>query len=330
MNDPSASQITRAAWLYYVNGYTQAEVAKRMNVSRAKAHRLIDQAHRNGYVKVFIESRSVDCVALEDQICRRFGLRYCSVVPSLHGFEAGVSDSLTALGVGGARFLYQFLEQSGPTVVGFGQGRTLAATVDRLPAIQHPYTQFVALLGGLTRKLAASPFDATYRLAERTGGEGYFLPTPLIADSIEDCQVMLAQRSVQQVLAMARQCELYIVSIGDVGRRAFFREIGMITAAEYRELTVRGAVGEMLAQFFDSEGRLVDCDINRRAISLRLHELEGRDVVAVAGGISKTMAITAALRSGLLTGLVTDETAARQVLANAAARERAAVTDPAA
>ena len=48
--------------------------------------------------------------------------------------------------------------------------------------------------------------------------------------------------------------------------------------------------------------------------TINLEWLHGKEVVAVAGGEDKTAAIAAVLRSGLVTGLITDEaTAARLV-----------------
>ena len=53
MSDNSLA--ARAAWLSYIGGYTQSEIAKRLDVSSAKAHRLISQAQKAGLVRVFIE-----------------------------------------------------------------------------------------------------------------------------------------------------------------------------------------------------------------------------------------------------------------------------------
>ena len=43
---------------------------------------------------------------------------------------------------------------------------------DALPKIARPQAQFVSILGSLTRRSTANPFDVIYRLAERTGGAG--------------------------------------------------------------------------------------------------------------------------------------------------------------
>ena len=46
---------TRAAWLYYAGGLTQLEVAGKLGVAAAKAHRLIARATQAGLVRVFVE-----------------------------------------------------------------------------------------------------------------------------------------------------------------------------------------------------------------------------------------------------------------------------------
>jgi DNA-binding transcriptional regulator LsrR (DeoR family) len=53
--------------------------------------------------------------------------------------------------------------------------------------------------------------------------------------------------------------------------------------------------------------------VNRRAVAMELGRLRGRDVVAVAGGEGKAAAVAAVLRSGLLTGLITDAATARRL-----------------
>ena len=56
---------TRAAWLSYIGGYTQSEVAKRLQVSPVKAHRLIQQAQQQGIVKIYIEGAVASCASME-------------------------------------------------------------------------------------------------------------------------------------------------------------------------------------------------------------------------------------------------------------------------
>ena len=117
---------------------------------------------------------SPNACALENALAQRFGLAFCRVAPDL-----GEGDlPLKALALEGASFLRQILERGEDKVIGVGHGRTLAAVVEQLPQTPAPDVKFVSLLGGLTRKFAANPFDVIHRLAERTGAEAYLLPVP--------------------------------------------------------------------------------------------------------------------------------------------------------
>ena len=57
-----------------------------------------------------------------------------------------------------------------------------------------------------------------------------------------------------------------------------------------------------------------------------LEDLPGRQVVAIAGGRDKARAIAAVLASGVLTGLITDEATAREMVAIGSAELAASST----
>ena len=317
MEAREGSLAIRAACLYYVHGLTQAEVADHLGVSRIKVHRLIALAHQQNSVKVFVEGGAVECIDLEHRLKEAFKLRFCSVAPS-DANGLGPEAIFRTLGAATALYLHQYLEQNGTHLVGVGHGRTLAAVADALPKLPRPDARFVSILGSLTRRATANPFDVIYRFAERTGGEGYFVPAPFFADSAEDAAVLRSQRLVQSVLDLARQTDLVLIGIGNL------KNTPAIYEAERKSLAALGIVGEVLGQFLDRDGGLVACEMAQRSISLRLEDLRGRMVVGVAGGADKAVAIRATLRSGLLSGLVTDEATARVVLEQKARRSLSA------
>ncbi len=305
----------RAAWLSYVGGYRQEDIAERLHVSRIKVNRLIAKAHRHGMVRVFVEGTAADCVALEDELARRFGLKFALVAPNLNGGDL----PLSTLGNAGSRFLHSVLEDGPDLTIGVGHGRTIASVVDNLPRVARPGVRFVSLLGGIVRNAVANPFDIIHRLGERTGGQTYFMPVPFVADSVADKAVLTAQRSLREVFELASETELCVVGVGELGDNAFMRLSGMVSDADFRELREAGAVGEVLGQFLDGNGRPLDVDVNLRSIGLKLDDLrgDGRRVVAIAGGPSKVAAIAAVLRTGAITGLITDEGTARSIAAAA-------------
>ena len=308
--DPELSLASRAAWLSYVGGFRQEDIAARLGVSRIKVNRLIALAHRQGFIRVFVEGNALECVELEDQIAGHFGLSLCQVTPSIGDDEL----PLGALATAGARFLLKTLERDDLEIVGIGHGRTLAATVDRLPRLPRTRVRFVSLLGCLTRNAAANPFDVIHRLAEKVAAEAYFMPVPFFANSVADREVLMAQKSLMDVAALARQAQLHVVGIGEIGARAHMLETGMIMPDEFAELSRAGAVGEVLGHFLGADGSPVDAPLNQRALSLELDDLRGKEVVAIAGGHGKARAIRAVLNSGVLTGLITDEATARRIV----------------
>ncbi len=314
LNEDDASLAARAAWLYQVGGLTQNEVATRLNVPNVKAHRLIARAVREGMVRVFVEGDIAQCMQLEQRLRDAYGLAVCEVAPN-------VDDEplpLKSLGALGARTLRLACEKGDDAVIGLGYGRTLAACVANLPRMDVKNIRFVSLLGGFTRRFAANPFDVINRIGERTGAEAYVLPLPFCLNSAEDRAVLMAQRGIDEVFALARSATLRFVGIGTVGPEASLGTSGMIEPHEFAEVARNGGRGELLGQFFDARGGRVETELSGRLASLSYDDLKVGKLVAIAGGTAKPEAMRAVLASGLLHGLLTDERTANALVGPAA------------
>ncbi len=310
--EEEAGLATRAAWLYHAGGMTQSQVAERLGVTGVKAHRLIARATRAGLVRVFVEGPIGNCIASEAALSRRYGLRLCRVVPALDETRL----PLRALGIAAAGFLREALKSGRHAVVGVGHGRTLAAAIDYLPRVPASALKLVSLLGNLPRRVPANPFEVIDRLADKTAAEAYMMPVPMFARKPSDRVVLRAQDGVAEALALARQASLLIMGIGEATPDAFLAVCGVIAPDELRAAREAGAVGEMLGTFFDAGGRPVRTVLHDRSVADTLTETApARDVIAVAGGLGKAPAIHAVLQSRLLSGLITDELTARQLVA---------------
>ncbi|HEX9447589.1 MAG TPA: sugar-binding domain-containing protein, partial [Dongiaceae bacterium] len=185
---------------------------------------------------------------------------------------------------------------------------------ERLPRVHRPDLKIVSVSGSLTRNLAANPLDIVMRLADHTQGSGYFLPVPYLAKSLGEKSVLQAQDSICSMLALARQADLVLVGVGSLDGDAHLRQIGMIAEEEWSDLTAHGAVGDLMGSFIDADGHPVTSAVNQLSVGLGLGDLAGKQVIAVAGGLHKAAAILAALKTGTLTGLVTDERTAVEVV----------------
>jgi deoxyribonucleoside regulator len=90
-----------------------------------------------------------------------------------------------------------------------------------------------------------------------------------------------------------------------------------------RRLRDRGAVGDVLGNYVDIEGRVIASPHSGRLIALSIDDLRRIEtVVAVVSEVEKPRAILGVLRAGVVDVLVVDEGNARTILD--AARDAAA------
>ena len=315
--DEEAALAARAAWLHFAGGKTQGEVAEQLGVQSTKAHRLIARARNEGLIRVFVEGPIAVCIELEERLKAIYGLTHCEVVPNIDEGEL----PLRTLGMAGARYFRNLIESERYRLIGFGHGRTLAAAIDLMPSVPARGAKFVSLLGGLTRRFAASPFDVIHKLAERTGAEAYVMPVPFFANTARDRRVLESQYGVSDVIAMARQADVYIAGIGEVERSSFIASAGMLDEEDVEEVMKIGACAEILGHFFNADGARLPNSVTDRAMAPRFEDLKSHKIVALAGGTSKTQAVRAILANGILFGLITDEATARRLVETQPGRE---------
>ncbi len=319
MNGTERQLMSRAAWLYYLGGLTQEEVATRLGLTRARVNRLIQDARAAGIVSVTIDPGALGLLPLEQRLQAAFGLDLCVCTPSLgEGVELdGPLRDLPrrAVGAAAARLLRSRLAEKPDLVVGTGWGRTLEQMTLHVAGLQAPQARFVSLMGSLTANSAFNPFEVVQALARASGGQGWFLPVPFIADSPADREILLSQRVVSEALELARGADLSLISVGELEERSLLRQRDMITAEELRELRLVGAVGDTNGIFFDGKGQPVEHGLNERTLAVSFEDLRRGFTIILAGGLEKAGATIALLRSGVARGLVVDGDLAMRIVA---------------
>jgi DNA-binding transcriptional regulator LsrR (DeoR family) len=314
MNNMSDRQLmTRAAWFYYVAGLNQEATSRQMGLTRARVNKLLGQARDTGLVSITINDRDLGLLHVEEAIQREFGLDFCITTPALDLDKAEVAANpslaampLKAVATAGAMYLRDHLADHPKSVVGTGWGRTLAYLSRQMSGTNSPDARFISLMGSLTANSAFNPFEVVQALAQATGGEGYFLPVPFIADSPEDRDVLMAQRAVARPLNLAKRCDIALISVGELTEESLLRRQGMISREEMTELRAVGAVGDTNGLFFNAEGKLVDHDLTGRTIGASITDLARFRTVLLSGGLQKVEATRAVLRGRFIRGLIID------------------------
>jgi DNA-binding transcriptional regulator LsrR (DeoR family) len=300
----------RAAWLYYMAGNTQDQIAAKLNVSRQAAQRLVAAAVSEGLIKFRLDHAIATCVELGEALRMRFGLDYVEVVPG----DAD-SDGLAGIASAAARQLEVHLATKAPTVLAFSTGRTLRAAVRQVAPMERPQHTVVSLVGTMAADGRASPYDVVMRLADRVGAKCYPLPTPVVTETPEERDLLQSQRPYQTVATLARAAKVAFVGVGTLDARAPLLVDGFVSRAEFDTLVRAGGIGEIAGTAFDRDGRPIENALSARTTAIPVRLPLERPTIGIAGGRSKAAPIKAALRGGLLSGLITDEGVASVVLA---------------
>ena len=310
------------AWYYYKDELTQDEIARRLSVSRASVGRLLDRARKVGLVSINLNTEYLDAFELSGKLREVFGLAEALVVPD-HDTEPADHHVLNArIGLGGAQFMSTHLRPGGSLGVGWGEtvSRVIASTSFGAVGPVH----MVTLTGGVEGYLQTIASSHPEAAAESPRPAfASVIPSPIMASTPELAAALRAEPTIQQVLKQACGVEHALVGVGTPAADATIVHMGYLNRADVRGLRDRGVVGDILGQFFDAEGSVVDLPIHDRRIGIELSDLRRvPKVVGVAGGLHKAQAILGALHGGYLDVLVTNELVAIRLLALERRRRR--------
>lgn len=310
MPEDAQTQV-RAAWLYYMEGLTQAEIADRLKMTRLRVNRLLVEARSSGLVNITINSRLESCVRLERGLIEAFGLREAIVVPT----PAEAEQVPALIGRAAGEFVSRIIEEKPEGVFGVGWGATLRETIRHVRPGRHRDLKVTSMMGGLTYGIEINTFEIASQLARRWHAECHYLAAPIYSGTPQSRDTIVAQDVFEAAFERIRATDVAILSVGDLSERSLLVRYGLPRDVAVAELAARGAVGDMLGQFIDAQGRPIDHSINRRAIALPLDALRLIPTVILAsGGSNKAAIIAAALRAKLASVLITDEQAAAAAL----------------
>jgi DNA-binding transcriptional regulator LsrR (DeoR family) len=299
----------RAAWHYYIEGKTQERIAELLGVSRLKVHRLLAAARDEGIIQFRVSHRLAECISLEQRLCERYGLTEAVVVPKsidpakTHEMVAQAASIMLSNSIG-----------EGMTVA-IGWGRTLHYAIRRFPSRDVPGVTILSMLGGLARAQPLNPTECAWNLAEKLGAECHMLPVPAYADDPGDRDAFMQQRGVREVINRTRRADLALISVGALTPESPIGRYGFLGVEEIEELRAAGATGDLLCQFLDEQGDLIDHDVNRRVCAFPVSELARiPKIILASGGREKISVLRAALNLTKASIFVTDETAATGLL----------------
>jgi DNA-binding transcriptional regulator LsrR (DeoR family) len=313
------SLLAEIASRYYVHDQSQQEIADQLDISRSNISRLLKEARTRGIVEIFIRHPLGRDAQIERQLIERFALREAGVVQAIFGDAQATLDQAAALA---AQMLEGFLADA--QSLGISWGTTVHAIVQAFAPQRRYDVEVVQMMGGVGSTEPAIDGPAlAQRLATALTNRYRYLYAPLIVDTPATVQALLAQRNIAETLATAAQVDVALVGIGVVDPAiSSLLRAGYVTPKEFRAMQKAGAIGDICARHFDSAGQPSAPEVDQRLIAITLDQLTQIPVVVgVACGLAKAPAILGALRGGYIDVLITDTTAADELLKLAEAVE---------
>ena len=299
----------RIAWMYYVEGLTQSEIADRLGIGRVTVVRNINEAIRQREVKIWIEGEVAECLELEAQLKSAFNLRDAVVIP-----EPSIAANTTkAIGVAAGMYVTDTLTDD--MTIGVGWGATLYESLQTLAPRELENVQVISLLGGIVQARRYNPSEFAWQFARMVGADCYLLTAPAVVDSPETKETLVEKCGLRDVFRRAERLDVAVLSVGTLAPDSTAFRFNLLSDEDRTALIRLGAVGDLLFNFYDRDGKLVDHPINSRVISIPLEQLRGvpKRIIA-SGGNEKVDTILGAIKLIDCNVLITNEATARELL----------------
>jgi DNA-binding transcriptional regulator LsrR (DeoR family) len=307
--NPTRRLRLRAAWMYYVEEMTQNEIAQKLGVGRVTVVRLLAAARERNEVKITIGDRLAECVEAERLLERRFNIGEAIVVP----LSARGADATAPIAAATGAYVSSLVHAD--MRIGVGWGRTLVSSLGFIEERAVDRLSIVSLLGGIIKARKFNPAEFAWRLATLFQADCYLMTAPLLVDSAATRQTLIERCGLADIFELAKSLDAVLLGAAGTGADQTSHQSKFITNADRASVVKAGAVGDMLFNFFDANGRLVDHPINERVMSVPLDIIKKVPVrVLAAGGASKVHALAGALKLLKPTVLITDEYTAKDVL----------------
>lgn len=302
-------QLYRIASMYYREGKTQEEISEWENISRSQVSRLLDQARKQGVVRIEVTlPESLREETLAEFLEKNLGLEKLVLAPVEEGWDAGrlaLTIARTA-----AVHLPRLLKNA--KTVGLGWGDTMYRTAAALPhRTLGGEPIFVPLIGASGNNKPSLQINTIIdRFSDHLQGDRFFVNLPAFREK----NVPLTAYENKRLRMLKEYWESLDAAVFGLGDRhsglSFFDEEVSDDAME--RISRSEVVGDILSQFFFADGSLLAPDESYHTNAFPLEKLPALPrTICLAGGINKAEALLTAARAGYFKILITDSLTAQ-------------------
>jgi deoxyribonucleoside regulator len=297
---------------YYLEGFSQQEIARQLNISRPSVSNLLKRCRDEKIVEIRIQESDASLVsALSVRLKQKFGIEAVIVVPS--GDDA--SATLAAAGAAAAGLLEPRLKDR--QKIGISWGSSLYQLVQALTAQRVVDVEVIQLTGSLgMANISYDGFELTRKLAHKLNGNSRMIQAPVIVKNLELKKLLLKEHPISETMRYMDNLDLALVGLSsdDPKNSSMVRE-GFLDISDAEQIQSRGGIGHVCGLHYDSQGQFLNIPQNDRVVGIGAGSLmKVPEVIGIACGAEKAEAILGAVRGRIISSLVTDENAALRML----------------
>ncbi len=304
----------KALYYLYEQGYTQTEIAKRLNISRVTLGRLLDEAKAEGMIKFeIVDIRgAMKTLQLEERLRQQFGLEDIKLVDCPNANADSVTKKIASEA---AAYFEQLLHSN--MKIGLTWGRTLNSMIESLSPDKTIKDLLVyTLVGGSSQSVDFQPNILAQHIIDKYNGRANILTAPFMCQSEELCTAIKREPTISSILLDSHDLDVTLVGIGEAPvRDADHLSDYPFDTPMINELVDAQAAGDICGNFFDIHGNLCETTLKNRIVSIDIRDLPNhKRVIGIGGGEKKVRSILGALNGHYLHVLITDVQTAEKVL----------------
>lgn len=305
--------LSNVALLYYGEGLTQGEIAKRLKVSRATVVNMLRESRDQGIVDIRVDGRHLSGSSLSRDLCEAFNLQDVYVAEPGSGIPLERSDILAHLSRVGATAVLDIVEPGDR--IGIAWGETIMAVAEAMPTNPVQDIEVCQLIGSMISDRVPASENCTIRIASKLDARCFTLHAPGMISDAKLAQQIRQEPTINAQLERLQVLDFCVYSIGNVAPETHLAAAGMVEKAELIAARNQGAVGVICCRYIDAEGREINLPPSDRLIAAQTADLRSaRKKLLVVCGLDRREAALAALLGELVTHLCVDAALAQALL----------------
>ena len=293
---------------HFIQGRSKVELAEEFGLSRFKVARLIDEARDSGLVRIEIRHHGEIDVDLSARLRERFQLAHSIVVDTPEDDAASLREHL---GRAAADLLREVITPK--DVLGLAWARVVSAMARSLRGL--PGTPVVQLTGALALPdRRDTSVDVVRDVASSSGGMAHLFYAPFTVPDAATARALRQQPEVARAFDQLPSVTKAVAGLGlwEPGQSTLY---DASSDFDRQELRRQGVCADISGVFLDADGKPVETELAERMIGINHEQMRAiPELIAIPYGLAKAPAVRAALRSGLIGGLVTHTALAQLVL----------------